>query len=160
MPNRRGNQGGAEQSKGTGEAVKFLRAFERYIVMGLIGMMVVVVFLATVEMAVILVEQMLSPPRFILLGINELLTVFGFFLMVLIGLELIEVMKAYVVEETVHVEVIFLVAIIAITRKVIILDVKSLPAFTLIGIAAIILALSVGYYVLKKALNNKSSIQG
>lgn len=140
--------------------MKFLRAFERYIVMGLIGMMVVVVFLATVEMAVILVEQMLSPPRFILLGINELLTVFGFFLMVLIGLELIEVMKAYVVEETVHVEVIFLVAIIAITRKVIILDVKSLPAFTLIGIAAIILALSVGYYVLKKALNNKSSIQG
>lgn len=140
--------------------MKFLRAFERYIVMGLIGMMVVVVFLATVEMAVILVEQMLSPPRLILLGINELLTVFGFFLMVLIGLELIEVMKAYVVEETVHVEVIFLVAIIAITRKVIILDVKSLPAFTLIGIAAIILALSVGYYVLKKALNNKSSIQG
>lgn len=140
--------------------MKFLRAFERYIVMGLIGMMMVVVFLATVEMAVILVEQMLSPPRFILLGINELLTVFGFFLMVLIGLELIEVMKAYVVEEIVHVEVIFLVAIIAITRKVIILDVKSLPAFTLIGIAAIILALSVGYYVLKKALNNKSSIQG
>jgi uncharacterized membrane protein (DUF373 family) len=140
--------------------VKFLRAFERYIVMGLIGMMVVVVFLATLEMAVILVEQMLSPPRVILLGIDELLTVFGFFLMVLIGLELIEVMKAYIVEETVHVEVIFLVAIIAITRKVIILDVKSLPALTLIGVAAIILALSVGYYILKKALNNKSSIQG
>lgn len=140
--------------------MKFLRAFERYIVMGLIGMMVVVVFLATVEMAVILVEQMLSPPRFILLGINELLTVFGFFLMVLIGLELIEVMKAYIVEETVHVEVIFLVAIIAITRKVIILDVKSLPALTLIGVAAIILVLSVGYYILKKALNNKSPIQG
>jgi uncharacterized membrane protein (DUF373 family) len=76
--------------------------------------------------------------------------------MILIGLELIETIKVYLVEEMVHVEIIFLVAIIAITRKVIILDVKSLPPLTLIGVAAIILALSGGYYWLKKALNHKS----
>ncbi len=102
---------------------EFLKRFERYIVMGLLGMMVVVVFLATVELAVILVEQMLEPPRFILLNINQMLKIFGFFLMILIGLELIETIKVYLVEEMVHVEIILLVAIIAITRKVIILDV-------------------------------------
>ncbi len=135
---------------------EFLKRFERYIVMGLLGMMVVVVFLATVELAVILVEQMLEPPRFILLNINQMLKIFGFFLMILIGLELIETIKVYLVEDMVHVEIIFLVAIIAITRKVIILDIKSVASLTLIGVAAIIVALSVGYYVLKKALNPKN----
>jgi len=42
---------------------KFLGQFERYIVISLLGMMVVVVLLGTGELAVILVEEMLRPPR-------------------------------------------------------------------------------------------------
>jgi uncharacterized membrane protein (DUF373 family) len=96
---------------------------------------------------------MLKPP-IILLDINEMLTVFGFFLTILIGLELIETMKVYLSEELFHVEIIFSVAIIAITRKIIILDVKKLEPLTLLGIAAIVLALAFGYYALKKALKH------
>ena len=77
---------------------RFLKHFERYIVLGLLGMMVVVVFLGTVELAFILVEQMLQPPRFIFLNINEMLKIFGFFLMILIGIELMETIKVYLVE--------------------------------------------------------------
>jgi uncharacterized membrane protein (DUF373 family) len=132
---------------------KFFKKFERFIVLGLLGMMVLVVFLGTLELAVVLVQEMLKPPKF-LLNIEEMLTVFGFFLMILIGLELIETMKVYLSDDTVHVEIIFLVAIIAITRKVIILDVKSLPPLTLLGVASIILALAFGYYALKKALKH------
>ena len=134
---------------------KFLRSFERYIVLGLLGMMIIVVFLATAELAVLLVEKMINPPWIGLLDIKELLEIFGFFLMVLIGLELIETMKVYLVENTVHVEIIFLVAIIAVTRKVIILDVHSIAPLTLIGVAAIILSVSVGYYMIKKALRER-----
>ncbi len=131
---------------------KLLKKFERIIILSLLTMMSIVVLLGTLELAVILVEQMLKSPRIILLDINEMLTIFGFFLMILIGLELMETMKVYLVEETVHVEIIFLVAIIAITRKVIILDVNALTPLTSVGVAAIILSLSIGYYVLKKAL--------
>jgi uncharacterized membrane protein (DUF373 family) len=134
---------------------KLLKQFERCIVIGLLGMMVVVVLFATVELGVILVEQMLKPPRFILLNINEMLNIFGFFMMILIGLELIETIKVYLVEEMVHVEVILLVAIIAVARKVIVLDVKLLPPLSLVGVAAIILALSGGYFLLKKALSRE-----
>jgi len=116
-------------------------------------MMVLVVFLGTLELAVVLVKEMLKSPK-ILLNIEEMLTIFGFFLMILIGLELIETMKIYLSDESVHVEIIFLVAIIAITRKVIILDVKSLSPLTLLGMAAIILALAFGYYALKKAMKH------
>ena len=132
---------------------KSLKQFERYIVIALLVMMIIVVFIGTVELAIVLVQQMLEPPMPLLLGINEMFEVFGFFLMILIGLELMETIKVYLKEETVHAEIIFLVAIIAITRKVIILDVKSLPPLTLIGVAAIILSLSVGYYAVKKALS-------
>ncbi len=134
---------------------KFLNRFEQYIVIGLLGMMIIVVFLATLELAIIIVEQMIEPPRIILLNIKEILEIFGFFLMILIGLELIETIKVYLTQDTIHVEIVFLVAIIAITRKVIILDVKMLTPLTLLGVAAIILSLSVGYYVLKKAIDKR-----
>jgi uncharacterized membrane protein (DUF373 family) len=60
------------------------------------------------------------------------------------------------VEEAIHIEIICLVAIVAVARKVIILDVYKLPPATLLGIAAIILALSIGYFFLKKALHEKT----
>jgi uncharacterized membrane protein (DUF373 family) len=128
-----------------------VKKFENIIVIALLGMMVLVVFLSTIELAVILVEQLRSPPL-LLLEIDELLKIFGFFLMILIGLELVETLKVYISEEIVHVEFVFLVAIIAVTRKVIILDIKNLDPLTLIGLASIILALSGGFYLLKKAL--------
>ncbi len=134
---------------------KFLKTFERFIVITLLGFMVFVVLLSALELAVLIFEQLIIPP-FMLLDMGKLLKIFSFFLIVLIGLELIEVMKVYLVDEQVHVEVIFLVAIIAVARKVIVLDVNKLDPLSLIGIAAIILALSGGYYLLKQALNIKT----
>ena len=134
---------------------KFLGRFEYYIVVILLAMMVVVVSLSCIELAVIIFKQMTSPPLFILLDLNDLLTIFGFFFMILIGLELIETIKVYLSHEVIPVEIIFLVAIIAVTRKVIILDFKKLDPLTLIGMAAVILALSIGYYAVKKVMDKE-----
>lgn len=134
----------------------FLKKFERFIVITLLGFMALVVLLSVVELAVLIFEQLIIPP-FMLLDMNKLFKIFSFFLIVLIGLELIEVIKVYLVDEQVHVEVIFLVAIIAVARKVIILDVKDMDPLILVGVAAIILALSGGYYLLKQGLNIKNT---
>jgi len=136
---------------------KFLKKFERIIVISLLVMMALVVLLGTIELAAIILDQMLQPPRLILLGMSELLAIFNFFLLVLIGLELIEVIKVYLVDEQVHVEVIFLVAIIAVARKVIVLDVKGLDPLVSLGMAAIIVSLAGGYYLLKRGLNIKET---
>jgi len=136
---------------------KLLRKFEHYLVIVLLAMMALVVFLSTVELGVIIVERMLTgKPHLFLLDIADLLEIFGFFMMIVIGLELIETIKIYLVDESIHVEIICLVAIVAVTRKVIILDLYKLPPVSLLGIAAIILALTIGYYFLKKALNEKN----
>lgn len=128
-----------------------MRVFERVIVTALIVMMTLVVLLSTVELGWILVQDVLTPPV-ALLDINELLDVFGFFLLVLIGVELLETIRAYLTEHVIHAEIVLEVALIAIARKVIILDVKELPSLTLLGIAAILGALAVAYHVIKRLL--------
>ena len=128
---------------------KYLRYFEKIITVSLIIMMAVVILLATIELGWIIIKDIITPP-ILLLDINEMLDIFGLFLLVLIGIELVETIKAYLSERVIRVEVVIIVALIAISRKVIILDVKELSSLTLIGIAAIILALSTGYYLLKK----------
>ncbi len=126
-----------------------LKKFERAVTFTLVVMMAIVVLLATIELGWIIVQDIITPPVF-LLDINELLEIFGLFLLVLIGVELLETIKAYLKENVVHIEVVMTVAMIAIARKVIILDVKELPALTLVGIAAIIVALAAAKYYYRR----------
>ena len=130
--------------------LELLKKFEKAITVTLVGLMAVVLLLATIELAWIIVQDIITPPVF-LLEINELLDIFGLFLLVLIGVELLETIKAYLKESVVHFEVVLTVAMIAIARKVITLDVKDLPAMTLVGIAAIIVALAAAKYFFRKA---------
>jgi uncharacterized membrane protein (DUF373 family) len=125
---------------------KIPKRFEKMIVLSLIIMMMIVVFLSTIELAYILIMDVISSPM-LLPDINELLDIFGFFLLILIGVELLETIRAYLQEHVVHVEVVIEVALIAIARKVIILDLKEITSDTLLGIAAIVLALVLAYFL-------------
>ncbi len=131
---------------------EILKKFERIIVLSLIGMMMVVITLATVELAWIIIKDIISPP-IILLEIEELLEIFGFFMLVLIGVELLETIKAYLIEKVVHVEIVLEVALIAIARKVIILDLEKYGSLTLLGVASLILAVAVGFYAVRRRLS-------
>jgi uncharacterized membrane protein (DUF373 family) len=130
---------------------KILKVFEKVIIVSLLVLMMIAVFFATIELAIIIFEQIVNPP-FLLLDIAEMLEIFGFFMMVLIGHELLESIKAYLVEDKIHAEVIFLVAIVAVSRKIIILDYKTISPEMLYGMAAIIIALGVGFFLVRKAL--------
>ena len=127
-----------------------IKKFQKSIVLVLVALMAVVLFLSTIELAWIIIKDIMTPP-ILLLEIDELLELFGLFMLVLIGLELLDtIAKTYMNESANHAQIVMSVAIIAIARKVIILDVKDLSGLDLIGIAAIILALSIGYYLIKK----------
>ena len=127
-----------------------IKNFEKIIVRVLVALMALVLLLSTIELAWVIIKDIITPPIF-LLEIDELLEIFGLFMLVLIGLELLDtIAKTYMGESTDHAQIVMAVAIIAIARKVIILDVKDLSGLALVGIAAIILALSIGYYLIKK----------
>ena len=122
--------------------------FEKITVYALLVMMMIYVGVTVVELGIIIVQQLLEPP-FMLFNILEMKEVLGFFLMVLIGLELLESVKAYLLHHDYKIEIVLLVALIAISRKIIILEYKETDALNLLGIAALILALSVGWYLIK-----------
>ncbi len=134
---------------------RVLSVFEKIIVTALLGLMMLAVFVSTIELAVILVREMLQPPLF-LLDIKEMLEVFGFFLMVLIGVELLESIKSYLEEDRVRAEVVFLVALVAVSRKVIILNYKEITPQMLLGISALIIALGAGYFLVRRAIHTCS----
>jgi len=117
--------------------------------MALLVMITIVVFLTTVELAYILIKDIVTAPV-IILEIDEILDLFGLFLLVLIGIELMETVKTYFHEQIIRVQVVFLVALMAISRKVIILGVNKLEGDTLLGIAAVIFAFSVGYFFVRQ----------
>ncbi len=123
---------------------QWLRKYERAIVGALIVMLALVVALATVELGWILGVDIVSPPS-LLLEVDELLDIFGFFLLVLIGLELLDTIKIYFEKGAIELKVIFSVALIAIGRKIIVLDPSDYDGMQLIGMAAIIVALVLGY---------------
>ena len=128
-----------------GLMLSVLKKLERGVTLVLIVMLCAIVVLATVELAVTFAREILSPPV-LFPGIDKLLGLFGQVLLVVIGLELIETMRAFVTEGVVHVEVVLTVAIIALARKVIILEPGHMSGAVLSAMAALLVALAVAYW--------------
>lgn len=137
----------SEPPRGIGRA---LRGFEHGIVVSLIVMMALVVALSTLELGWIIVKDIITPPV-LLLEVEELLEIFGFFLLILIGVELLETIKAYLLDNVVHLEIVLAVALIAIARKVIVLDLGSYDGVRILGLAAVIVTLGVALFLGKRS---------
>ena len=128
-----------------------LKKYEKFMIQALMVMMAIVLGLATLDLGWLIIKDIIHPPYF-LLDVNQLLDIFGMFMLVVIGIELLEtIMKTYITQGQPHYEVVLSVAIIAIARKIIILDLKEVDSLSLIGIASIIIALTVGYFLMKRS---------
>jgi uncharacterized membrane protein (DUF373 family) len=62
----------------------------------------------------------------------------------------LDTIRAYLTEHVVHEEVILVAALIAVARKVIVLDVKQTDPAMVFAIAAIILTVAVAYWIVKR----------
>lgn len=129
---------------------RYLEKFEQFVSRALLVMMAAVVLLTTIELGWILVKDVMTPPVF-LLEIDEILELFGLFLLVLIGIELMHSVKVYIERREIHLEAMLVVALVAVARKVIVLEPKELAPAAVLGLAAMALALTIGYYLVKRA---------
>lgn len=123
---------------------------ERLIIYALIIMMAGILVLATIELGYYLIINIVES-KYLLINLERLMDLFGIFLLVLIGIELLDTIKVYLKESVVHVEVVVLVAIIALARKVVVLKIEELSGELIIGIGVLIIALSLAYYLIKRA---------
>ncbi|MCA9392852.1 MAG: phosphate-starvation-inducible PsiE family protein [Candidatus Omnitrophica bacterium] len=94
-----------------------------------------------------LYKSLVRPP-FMLLNINDILATFGAFMAVLIAIEIFINITIYLKEEVIHVKIVLATALMAIARKVIIFDYDKLSPHYIWATAVVILALSIGYWLI------------
>jgi uncharacterized membrane protein (DUF373 family) len=112
-------------------------------------MMGIVVSFSVVTLGLSIFKE-ISSTRAGLIDIARLPSIFGLFLWVMIGIELYDALKMYMVDDEVHVETVLTIGIIAISNHIIATDLIECPATTLLAISAILVALSIGYFLVKK----------
>lgn len=134
----------------------YIRKFEKIMYIILIVLLGGVIVFSITELGWLLYEGLFQITVY-RLDNHELLNIFGFFLLVVIGIELLDTLKAYLRENVIHVEIVILVAVIAIARKVIILDPEFADGILMAGMGVIIIGLGIAYYLIKKA-NSMNSI--
>ena len=125
-----------------------LGRFEGFISKVLSIAMVLVVMVVIVDLGIYLTEALLDPDPYNFLG-KTLLDIFGLFLSVLIALEILENITAYLKKHVVQVELVIVTSLTAVARKIIILDLEKVSGVSLIGLAIAILALSISYFIVK-----------
>lgn len=85
-----------------------------------------------------------------LLNVNDILALFGTFMATLIAIEIFLNIVLYLRDDVLHVKLVLATALMAIARKVIVLDYKVLEPEYIWATAAVIFALSIGYWLVAK----------
>lgn len=79
---------------------------------------------------------------------TTLFELFGLFLNVLIALEILENITAYLRKHVIQVELVIVTSLIAVSRKIIILDLEKKGSDDLIALAVAVFSLSVSYLII------------
>lgn len=108
--------------------------------------MVLVIFWCVADVVLVLYERLTSPPL-LLLDLNDIFVVFAAFLAVLIAIEIFVNITLYLRNDVIHVKLVIATALMAIARKVIVLDLSELEPTYLYGIGVVVLALGVTYWL-------------
>ncbi|MBF2062852.1 MAG: phosphate-starvation-inducible PsiE family protein [Calothrix sp. C42_A2020_038] len=109
--------------------------------------MVIVIIVAVIHLVVFLISDLISRPfgHFSL----TLLNLLGIFLNILIALEILRNITAYLHQKNSQLKLVLTTSLIAITRKFIIYDLEKLSGLNLIGLSIIVLALSASYRIIR-----------
>ncbi|HIK28987.1 MAG: phosphate-starvation-inducible PsiE family protein [Oscillatoriaceae bacterium SKW80] len=114
--------------------------------------MVIVIIEALVNLAVYIATDLFLTPTETFT--KTLFKTFGLFLNVLIALEILENITAYLKKHVVQVELVIVTSLIAVARKIIILDLEKVSGLEIIGLAIAIFSLSISYLIIR-TLNSK-----
>jgi uncharacterized membrane protein (DUF373 family) len=128
--------------------------FEIGILGALQVLLMIMIVLGAIALWVLLWQALAANPFATVTDVTDvqraLQNAFAGVLLVLLGLEIRQTLRSYFVEHRVRLEVILVIAIIALGRHIIQLDFAHVDGITLIGIAALALALTSSYYLARR----------
>jgi uncharacterized membrane protein (DUF373 family) len=112
-------------------------------------LMILVIISGVIDVAWTIYHRLITPPIFIL-TIGDALATFGAFMVVLIAIEIFQNIILYLRDDVIHVKIVISTALMAIARKVIILDYDSLEPMYIWATGLVLVATGVTYYLIHK----------
>ena len=131
--------------------IKLTKRIKQGVSLAVLLLMAVIVASSVIELSIVLFNEIFdAKDDSLFLDVDELFKIFSFVFIILIGFEMMETIEMYFKKNVVHAEVVLLVAVIAVTRKVILLDLEKYDPVAIIGLGIIILSLGACYYLIKR----------
>lgn len=112
-------------------------------------LMIVVIIFGVIDVGWTLYQRLMTPPAFIL-TIGDILATFGAFMVVLIAIEIFQNIILYLRDDVIHVNIVLSTALMAIARKVIILDFDELEPMYIFATGVVLVATGLTYYFVHK----------
>ena len=109
-------------------------------------LMTAIILWGVADILLVLYRDLMTPPL-MLLTISDILELFGTFMAVLISIEIFINIIIYLRDDVIHVKIVMATALMAISRKIIIMDFTKTSSDYILAVAAVTLAISVGYWL-------------
>ncbi|APX91980.1 hypothetical protein BWR19_02900 [Halomonas sp. 1513] len=129
--------------------IRKLHLVIRYAIKVLAVLMVLVIIWGVLDVIYVLYSKFISPPV-LLFEVSDIFVIFGAFMVVLIAVEIFINIRLYLGTNVLPIRLVIATALMAIARKVIILDISTITAQEMLAIAAIVLALGVTHWLVGK----------
>lgn len=115
--------------------------------------LIIVILVSLFDLMLVLVKDLfIEPDNFFN---NTLIEIFGFFLNILIALELLENITVYLRKHVVQLELVLTTALIAVARKIIIFDPAKYEKVDLIALGVAIICLAISYFLIRSSHREK-----
>lgn len=129
--------------------VRVLHMVIRFSIRVLAAMMVLVILWGIADVVYVIGMKLWEPPRF-LMTVSDIFQLFGAFLVVLIAIEIFVNIRMYLGSDVLPVKLVIATALMAVARKVIVLDFEQTDAPYILAIAAVVAALGATHWLLSR----------
>ncbi|ARU56717.1 membrane protein [Oleiphilus messinensis] len=127
----------------------------RFAVKLLAILMVIVIFFGIADVVYVLFQRLTSDPMY-LLNISDIFETFAAFLAVLVAIEIFVNIRIYLRSHELPVKLVIATALMAVARKIIVLDFEKIEALEVFSLGAVVLALGLTYGFMVRAEHQKS----
>lgn len=112
-------------------------------------LMIIVIVFGVIDVGWTIYQRFVAEPHFIL-TMGDILATFGAFMVVLISIEIFQNIVLYLRDDVIHVKIVLATALMAIARKVIILDYDELAPMYIFATGIVLLATGITYFFVHK----------
>jgi uncharacterized membrane protein (DUF373 family) len=135
--------------------IRVLRMIIRFGVRCMAILMTLVILWGVVDVGREIYNKLMAEP-FMMLTISDLLATFGAFMAVLIAIEIFINITIYLRHDVIHVQIVMATALMAIARKVIIIDFQITTPPYMFATAMLVLAMGIGYWLVVRNVDSRA----